>query len=70
MAYADHDDRMDNGNMARRTTKDYRRYGNIIGSYGDRRRTVPPGLAKKPGRMPPGQYKKLRRDGYFVSGPK
>ena len=25
----------------------------------DRGRTVPPGLAKKPGQMPPGQYKKL-----------
>src|SRR5689334_20442680 len=48
--------------------------------YVDRRGFVPPGLAKKPGQMPPGQYKKryttrqgadvlggiFRRNGYTV----
>ena len=41
---ADHDDRYDQN-------RDYR--------YDQNRRSVPPGLAKKPGGMPPGQYKKL-----------
>lgn len=37
----------------------------------DRSRRIPPGLAKKPGGMPPGQYKKLRHnthDGAVVLG--
>ncbi|HUS07012.1 MAG TPA: hypothetical protein VMZ52_11970 [Bryobacteraceae bacterium] len=65
--------------MPKRTQKDYRlrsgeyrrdgsifdRYGNVVGTYGTNRRAVPPGLAKKPGGMPPGQLKKQMRDGYY-----
>lgn len=39
-------------------------YGNVIYRNDDRyrdNRRIPPGLAKKPGGMPPGQYKKLYR---------
>ena len=39
-------------------------YGNVIYGDDDRyrdNRRIPPGLAKKPGGMPPGQYKKLYR---------
>jgi hypothetical protein len=35
--------------------------------YGQDRRSIPPGLAKKPGGMPPGQYKKLYNAGQGAS---
>ena len=69
-------ERMERGNaevIRDRDVNDVRMHGND--------RKVPPGLAKKPGQMPPGQYKKrygtsegatvlgdiLRRNGYTVS---
>ena len=55
-------------------------HGRANGDIEPRGREVPPGLAKKPGQMPPGQYKKLyasdganvldevlRRHGYVVN---
>jgi hypothetical protein len=50
----EHDGRYDN-----RSTYDYR--------YDQNRRSIPPGLAKKPGGMPPGQYKKLYNAGQGAS---
>ena len=37
----------------------YENRGDYDQRYGRGRKGVPPGLAKKPGQMPPGQYKKL-----------
>lgn len=37
----------------------YDSHGDYDGRYERGRKSVPPGLAKKPGQMPPGQYKKL-----------
>ena len=36
-------------------------------AYDQRRQSIPPGLAKKPGGMPPGQYKKLYNAGQGAS---
>jgi len=54
----DHDHDGDHERDARsenRSGYDYR--------YDQNRRSIPPGLAKKPGGMPPGQYKKLYNTG-------
>ena len=44
---------------ARRDDPRYEHRGDYDARYEQGRRAVPPGLAKKPGGMPPGQYKKL-----------
>jgi Ni/Co efflux regulator RcnB len=81
----EHQDRDDRDRRDRDDDRDDRRRGTIRRQDGDvwayRRDHVPPGLAKKPGQMPPGQYKKryytplqgagtlgdiLRRRGYSV----
>jgi hypothetical protein len=76
--HRDRDDRRDDDRNGRRQGPVRRQDGDVW-SY--RRDHVPPGLAKKPGQMPPGQYKKhhytplqgadvlggiLRRRGYSV----
>lgn len=52
--HRDRDDRNDR-NDRRRGTIERRQDGDV---WAYRRNGVPPGLAKKPGQMPPGQYKK------------
>jgi len=44
---------------ARRDDPRYEHRGDYDTRYEQDRRGIPPGLAKKPGGMPPGQYKKL-----------
>ena len=44
---------------ARRVDPRYEHRGDYDARYEQGRRAIPPGLAKKPGGMPPGQYKKL-----------
>jgi hypothetical protein len=76
--HRDRDDRDRRDEHGRRGTIERRRDGDV---WAYRRDQVPPGLAKKPGHMPPGQYKKryytplqgantlgdiLRRRGYAV----
>ena len=54
----DRDDR--HRDVSRRDDRhDYDRRGDYDARYDRAHRRVPPGLAKKPGGMPPGQYKKL-----------
>jgi len=52
--HRDHDGRYENG-------------GNYDHRYDQGRQSIPPGLAKKPGGMPPGQYKKLYNAGQGAS---
>ena len=56
----DRDGRYENrGDYDHRSDHDYR--------YDQGRRSIPPGLAKEPGGMPPGQYKKLYNAGQGAS---